>query len=178
ADEIAASQTNLHEWLMTQLPAGVTGRPIVVSLTRAEKRELAGLQDNGNGPTVIGRTKTLARRIRFSALEGSMRVGASRRLRGGVFQATTDGGFVWAAAFRSVDAGAVRLHVTHMDLPSDADLFIFTTDGQAFGPYTMKGPNDSGDFWTDTTFGSDTILLLRHYGPDGAADLEHSSFRV
>jgi hypothetical protein len=66
AEEMAASQTNLHDWLMTQLPSGVTGRPIVVSLTRAEKRELAGLQNgDGNGPAVIGRTKTLARAIRF-----------------------------------------------------------------------------------------------------------------
>ena len=179
AEEMAAAQTDLHDWLMTQLPTGVIGRPITVALTKAEKRELAGLQNNdGNGPAVIGRTKTLARAIRFSQLDGAMRAGSSRRVRGGIFQAMPDGGFVWAAAFRSVDAGAVRLHITHMDLPSDADLFLFTADGQAFGPYSKKGPNDDGDFWTNTTFGSDTILLLRHYGPDGAADLKHSGFKV
>jgi lysyl endopeptidase len=179
AEEMVAAQTNLHEWLMTQLPSGVTGRPVIVSLTRVEKHELADMQEaGGNEPAVIGRTKTLARAVRFSKLEATLRAGGSRRLRGGVFQAMPDGGFVWAAAFRSVDAGAVRLHITHMDLPSDADLFLLTTDGQAFGPYSKKGPNDDGDFWTNTTFGSDTILLLRHYGPDGAADLKQSSFRV
>src|SRR5262245_20771540 len=54
AEEFAAAQTNLHDWLMTQLPAGVVERPVVVSLTPQEKRELASMQDAGGTPAVVG----------------------------------------------------------------------------------------------------------------------------
>src|SRR5262245_21142706 len=69
ASEMVAAQTDLHEWLMAQLPSGVTGRPIVVSLTRAEKRELADMQEaGGNDPADIGRHLTLGPTIRFYQL--------------------------------------------------------------------------------------------------------------
>src|SRR2546425_9516604 len=53
-------------------------------------------------------------------------------------------------------------------------LFFFNEQGQAFGPYSGKGPNRDGEFWTDTIIGSRGVILLRHYGPNGAADLKRS----
>jgi hypothetical protein len=86
-----------------------------------------------------------------------MRAGSSRRLRGGVFQAMPDGGFVWAAAFRSVDAGAVRLHITDIDLRRRRP--PFSHHGRTgLRPVLEKGPNDDGDFWTDTTSAGHDLL--------------------
>jgi hypothetical protein len=57
-------------------------------------------------------------------------------------------------------------------------MFFFAPDGQAFGPYIGRGPDGTGEFWTNTVFSSEGVLVLRHYGPDGAADLQSTSFRV
>src|SRR5262245_23239995 len=178
ADEYVAAEANLHAWLMTQLPAGVVDHPIVVSLTDQQKAELVSVREAGGRPGCVGRTLARSRAAPLTGLGPALRTGVPRRIDDGIFLATPAGGFVWAVAIRSENAGALRLRIGQVDLPSDADLFLFTTDGQAFGPYMKKGPNGDGDFWTHTTFGSDAILLLRHYGPDGAADLTSVSFPI
>ena len=60
-------------------------------------------------------------------------------------------------------ATALRLHLTGVDLPSGAALYVYNDashSGQAFGPYTAKGPNRNGDLYTHTVFGDDIFLQL------------------
>jgi len=177
-EEYAAEQASLHDWLLQEMPAGVESQPIVVRLTDQELSDLQKRQEAADGPAVVGRTKPIMAVVRFATNAGASISGNPQRVGNGVFQGTPDGGFVWAVAIRSEGAGAIRVHVSGLDLPSDADLFFLTRDGQAFGPYSGRGPNGDGDFWTNTVFGSEGILLLRDYGPDGAADLKNIRFVI
>jgi V8-like Glu-specific endopeptidase len=176
--EEAARMADLHGWLMQQMPAGVTSSPLLVGLTDQERADLQRRQGTPNGPEVVGRTKPITEVVRFSGPAAALLSASPVRVGHGVLQGTDDGGFVWAMAIESQGAGALRVHIGGLDLPPDADLFFFNQAGQAFGPYSKKGPNADGQFWTDTVFGSTGIVLLRHYGPNGAADLKGISFNI
>lgn len=78
----------------------------------------------------------------------------------GAMQGQADGGFEWAGMVRSPEAAALRVHFTDFDLPEGTALYIHTGDGMAFGPYTGRGPNGTGDFWTNTVAGDHAILRL------------------
>ncbi|OLC54215.1 MAG: hypothetical protein AUH92_04500 [Acidobacteria bacterium 13_1_40CM_4_69_4] len=178
AEEYAASQAVLHGWLMQEMPAGVLDNPIRVSLTEKERTELQKLQETKGGPVVVGRTKLISEPVHFSALDSALLSDIPRPAGHGLLRATPDGGFVWAAAIVSDGAGALRVHINGLNLPDDADLYFFNEAGQAFGPYSRRGPNGDGEFWSDTVMGSEGVLLLRHYGPGGAADLKGISFVI
>lgn len=85
----------------------------------------------------------------------------------GAMRAEIDGSFEWAGAVRSPGAAAMRIHFTGFDLPEGAALYVHTGDGMAFGPYTGRGPNGTGDFWTNTVNGAQMILQL--HGGTGEA---------
>jgi trypsin-like peptidase len=177
--EDAARMSELHGWLMQEMPAGTVSTPLLVGLTTQERNDLQKRQEEGgNGPAVVGRTKSISEMVRFSGLDSALLSGSPVRVGHGLLQGTPDGGFVWALAIQSQGAGALRVHIGGLDLPGSADLFFFNQSGQAFGPYSKKGPNGDGQFWTDTVFGSEGIVLLRHYGPDGAAALKGLSFSI
>src|SRR5256712_506468 len=177
-EEYAANQASLHAWLMREVPAGVLSSPIRVSLTENERNELKRLQDAKGGPAVVGRTKPISEAVRFTGIDAALLSDNPRPVGRGLLRATPDGGFVWAAAIVSEGAAAVRVEIKGLNLPDDADLFFFSEAGQAFGPYSGKGPNGDGEFWTNTVAGSEGVVLVRHYGPEGAADLKKTSFII
>ncbi|HEY0160729.1 MAG TPA: trypsin-like peptidase domain-containing protein [Thermoanaerobaculia bacterium] len=78
----------------------------------------------------------------------------------GAVRADLDGSFEWAGAVRSPDAAALRVHFTDFDLPEGAELYVHS-NGMAFGPYTGRGPNNDGDFWTNTIAGAEMVVQLR-----------------
>jgi len=178
AEEELAKQAALHAWLMKELPEGVLNRPILVSLTQNERNELRKWQEAGDGPAIVGRTKALSEVVHFSPVDAALLSAASRRVGSGVLEATADGGFVWAAAIQSQGAEALRVHFRGLDLPEGAGLYFFNSSGQAFGPYTGRGPNGDGELWSNTVMGSQGVILLRHSGPHGAADLKGISFKI
>ncbi len=177
-EQEAAGMAVLHGWLVQEMPAGVLENAIRVSLSAQEKSELQKRQQEKGGPAVVGRTKLISQVVRFSAVDAALLSATPRLVGHGLLRATTDGGFVWAAAVESEGAAALRVHLSGLNLPADADLFFFNEQGQAFGPYSGKGPNRDGEFWSDTVIGSRGVILLRHYGPDGAADLKGISFVI
>lgn len=85
----------------------------------------------------------------------------------GAIRGDEDGGFVWAGVIRSPEAAASRVHIVGLDLPEGAELYVFTRDGMAFGPYTGRGPNGTGELWTNTVAGAEVIVQLHA----GAADV-------
>jgi V8-like Glu-specific endopeptidase len=177
-EQEAASMTVLHDWLMQEMPAGVLDNPIRVSLTQKEHAELQKRQQETIGPAVVGRTKLVSEMVRFSALDAALLSDTARPVGHGLLRSTPDGGFVWAASIVSDGAAALRVHLDGLSLPANAELYFFNEQGQAFGPYTGRGPNADGDFWTDTLASAQGVLLLRHYGPDGASELKGLSFRI
>jgi len=177
-EEEVARTRSLHRRLMADLPDAPLDLPFAVRLSEAELSDFRSRRESAGSPALVGRTKQVSETLRFSGLGLGLLGGGSRRVGRGLLQATPDGGFVWAAALRFEGAGGIRVHVTGLDLPEGADLYFFSLDGQAFGPYSGSGPNGDGDLWSNTIFGPEGVLLLRVAGPAGLAALERISFEI
>jgi hypothetical protein len=75
----------------------------------------------------------------------------------GAWQSTA-AGMVWRIALRSDNAIGIRLHFTNFNVGS-GQVWIHDTATpakQTFGPYTARGRNLDGDFWTEIVF-ADTV---------------------
>jgi hypothetical protein len=76
----------------------------------------------------------------------------------GMWQGTPDGNHVWRLAVSSRNALGIRLHFMDFSV-GDGKVWIHDQANprrQTFGPYTGKGRNGDGDFWTEIIF-SDSI---------------------
>lgn len=83
----------------------------------------------------------------------------------GLVKKTDSGGFVWMTKIEAPGAAALRLHFNNVHLPKGVGLYVYNTDGQAFGPYTFTGPGNKGDFWSHTVAGSELFVQLRADAP-------------
>ena len=163
-EEHLQRQLELSRQLAGELPAGALERAVRVPLTAAE---IAAIDQapRWQSPLKVGVVKALASKIEVAGLtRGQMR--------------PTPDGLVWAQAVKADGAGAIRFHIQGLSLPKNAELYVYSRKGEAFGPFTGTGPNRNGSFWTTAVFGSEAILQLRFTGPVRSADLRAASFRV
>ena len=176
-EDHARVQAALNRRLTGELPAAALDAAVRIQVP---SEEIAAINNGSRSatPLKIGVVKPMTPVIEVSGLARSAAAGGVRQ--GPVALATpvADGGFVWALAVRSEEAGAIRLHIEGMSLPANAEMFFYTRDGEAFGPYRNAGPNDSGEFWTTTVFGSEGILQVRLAAPVSAEDLRSVAFGV
>jgi hypothetical protein len=72
-----------------------------------------------------------------------------------------EGDKVWTLAIRSFGAFGIRLHFSNFDV-GEGSVAVFARRDEADvivrGPYTGKGPQDSGDFWTASLPG-ETVFI-------------------
>jgi len=146
-EEQLAAQAELSTKLLKDLPSNVVAVKIPFTADQAANVDAM----KATVPLKIGVVKAITPRI----------------------QVRENAGTVWAAIFSSENAGAIRLHLKNMSLPANAELFIYSRNGQAYGPYTGVGPNGTGEFWTETIFGSEAILQLQ-----SKSDLSGASFQI
>jgi V8-like Glu-specific endopeptidase len=191
-----ARQAEMRE-LQKQLAASQVGsalsREAVVRLSAAERK---GIDEPGirNGKYKVGISKSLGVTVNFSPVRPDQEV----NLAFGTARGGAKGGFVWTGSVHSPGATAMRLHLTGVDLPAGAELYVYNLAGQAFGPYTGRGPLGNGDLYTNTVFGEKILIQIIHpphaeqlpaplhirgvgimgkrfqaprYGPDGAFDI-------
>jgi hypothetical protein len=104
--------------------------------------------------------------IQLSASEVAAAAGAAVAVGPGVARGIGNQEIVWTAAFEARGASALRLQISGLDLPKDAELYVYNLAGQAFGPYRGKGPLGDGELYTHTVFGE--RLLLQLHARDGA----------
>jgi V8-like Glu-specific endopeptidase len=78
----------------------------------------------------------------------------------GATRGTEGGGFAWSAVVRSPGAAALKIGFSGFDLPAGSELYVYSENGMAFGPYTGRGPNGTGEFWTNSVAGSEIVLEL------------------
>jgi V8-like Glu-specific endopeptidase len=176
AVEELAAQRDMHQWLTEMLPAGTSEQRFT---TKLSPDEAAGLQrsiEEREDPLKVGVVKDVHRTVTFANVKGLPQDPIA--VDGGMLRATDDGGFVWATTLRSEGAVGIRVHFAGVDLPASADLYIMNSAGQAFGPYLRQGPDHTGDFWSNTVAGDSATIVLKHHGPDGAAELSRSGFRI
>jgi V8-like Glu-specific endopeptidase len=151
--------------LEKRLAAGQVDRALrqelVVRLSAAERKRIDEPAAR-NGKLLVGVSKAAGWTVDFAAV----RAGRETDLAVGSARGAAKGGFVWTAAVRSPGAAALRLHLTGVDLPAGTELYVYNLAGQAFGPYTNRGPLGDGDLYTNTVFGEKLLLQLHH--PDGA----------
>ncbi|HEU5179999.1 MAG TPA: trypsin-like peptidase domain-containing protein [Candidatus Polarisedimenticolia bacterium] len=173
-DDARAMQADLTRRLSGELPPSALESAIKIQIPAEE----IGLVDNGKDtPLKIGVVKPLTPGVEVSGLsrgqDNQPRQGPSAPA-----TPTADGGFTWAVAIRSEEAGAIRVHVEGMSLPRNAEMYFYALDGQAYGPYKSSGPNGTGEFWTSTVFGTEGVLQVRLSAPVTAADLAAVAFKA
>jgi hypothetical protein len=154
-------QLELHEWLMSELPDGALDIPIRVPLTRQDRNAIANDRTPHPRPLRVGMVKRVGRTVEL--WRGGPVSKASKRLAHGAIRGTNDGGFAWAVALDSDGASALRVQLSKDSLPDTADIYFFTLDGQAHGPYRGQDA-----FWSNSVMGSKGIVLVRQFGPPAA----------
>jgi len=145
---------------------------ISIEVTDKEIAALDHCDDCGERKVRVGLTKPALLNLDFTGLEPT-RIGKRGTMpaSGGMMRQMGDGGYTWTTAVESPKAVALRVKLIDVNLPEGAELFIYNDEGEAFGPYTGKGPNGDGSFWTNTVSGSMAYLQLRQYGQPSPVDL-------
>jgi len=178
-DRAAALQNKatVHGWLMSERVSEGVAAPIQVGVSDDERRAIDD-PSSIEVPVRVGVTKSLSKRIAFSDLRPSNLSRSALARSDGAMAGTDDGGYVFSMALTSPDATAIRVHFTDFWLSQGAELYLFTEDGQVFGPYGGAGPHADGEFWSHTLMGDQIFLQLRQLGPVTAADLRDTSFVI
>ncbi len=176
-DEYFAQQAALHNWLMTQFPKGADSAIVKVQLNERDKVDLATpyVADGEPTPMRVGVVKAVSGRV--GVIRGDS-IGVTGKNATSVRRDTTDGGFVWATTVNSPGAVAIRVHFENFSLPPTAELYFFTREGEAYGPYVDNGPDGTGEFWSKSVSSATGIVLLRYFDKPVANDLRQLSFRI
>lgn len=171
-----AQRAEIHEWLMSEQVGLGRNIPISVHVSEDERREIDTAR--GQAPERVGVIKPLTRGVSFADVNLTSLKGAVLIRETGALQGTEDGGYVFTAALNSPEAAGIRVHFTDFRLPDAAGVYLYSDDGQVFGPYTGRGPLGDGEFWSHTLMGDEVFLQLVHVGPARSADLASTSFNI
>ncbi len=171
-------QRELHNWLMSEMPDGALNRPIRAQLTKEELVDMETPDVDESGRLRVGLVKELSPVVTVAGLNRKQLSQRATRASTGVMRATDDGGFVWAVSVTSDRAHGLRVHFENFSIPQNAELYFFSLAGEAFGPYERTGINGTGEFWSHSVGGDTGIILLRHFGPNGADDLARVSLQI
>lgn len=125
-------------------------QPVVLQLSNAERSQIDDL-NRIEKKWQVGISRKLAGTAASSVGGGFQGLGASR---------STREGSVWTAAVKVPGATALRLRLTGVNLPAGHELYVYNLRGQAFGPYTGRGPLGDGVLHTNTVFGEQILLQL------------------
>jgi V8-like Glu-specific endopeptidase len=170
AAKLRRQQENLHRMLVSERVAEAMQAPMRIEVDRSQIQQL--LDERGRQRThklLIGVAGSVDARIDLRDAAGEHGV---RRLAHGAAR-TSDDGLVWTGAAVSQGAFGVRVHFTGVDLPRGSALYVYNAEGAAFGPYTGRGPNANGEFWSNMVPGDTVYVQLRQ--PAGAPP---ASFRI
>lgn len=159
----AAEMQRLQERLMAGHVEKALAQPTVLQLNGAE-RQLIDDTGRVEKKYLVGVSRSLGKSLDFSSARALGKRTASLGL--GAARGTGDGGFVWTAAVKVPGATALRLHLTGVDLPAGAEIYVYNRAGGAYGPYKGRGPLGDGDLHTNTVFGDE--LLVQVHSPAGA----------
>ena len=151
----AADQLRVrHGFLTAHQNTAALESPVVVTLTA---EELAQIDPRAELRQRVGLVKDLSVAVDLTQAGGFGVLRASRN------------SFVWTGAVRSPGAAALRLHFSDVTLPDGVELYVYSSLGEAFGPFTGRGPSARGDFWANTITGDEALVQLHYTGTDAAA---------
>ena len=169
-------RAEVHDWLLSQAVKEGLREPLQVFVSDAEKAEIDNAKNET--PPRVGLSKSVSANVDFRGLHMSGLKGHTRTLANGAIKGTADGGFVYTTSLTSPGAAALRLHFTGFRLPPQTGLYLYTDTGEAFGPYTGRGPLGTGQFWSHTVESDYLILQLHHVGQASDDVLHGSGFTI
>ena len=164
--------------LAAEAPRGAATNAIAVTISEEERSSITGSPDGKMRRFRVGVSKDLGLGVDFSTLSPGELRGDTRQLTFGAVRGTRDGGYVWTGVLSAPGANAIRLHLTDFDLPRGAQLWVYNLRGQAFGPYVSRGPEGTGELWTQAVFGDRLRLQLRQTGPVDRDTLDVTGFVI
>jgi hypothetical protein len=129
-------------------------------------------------PEIVGFSQELSVDIAFRDVKLSKLSGNPHKLAVGAVEAATDGGYVYSAELSSPGAVGLRVQFASFSLPVGAAMYLYTDDGQVFGPYAGRGPLGNGQFDSHTLAGDTITLQLRQVGPASQRHLRDTRFRI
>ncbi|MGI8906692.1 MAG: trypsin-like peptidase domain-containing protein [Candidatus Sumerlaeaceae bacterium] len=92
----------------------------------------------------------------------------------GVATLLANGQIAFNSRIETPGARGTRLHFTGFSLAAGAEMYIYSDDGEVFGPYSNTGPLQSGEFWSNTLAAEHCNVELR-FPADATEDLIHAS---
>lgn len=178
-------QNELFNRLMAEHVAIPPRDMVAVQVTQSEldeiwnyKCEACGSQELMRKKIRCGVVKGVDLAVEFDNLTMASIRKAPQRVAGGVIHGTPDGGFVWNITATSDGAACLRVHFADFYLPLNTEAYVYSDAGQAFGPYTLGGLKNRGDFWANTVSGSLVNIQVRHVGPATDKDLRGIRFTI
>lgn len=171
-----AERKEYHDWLVSERVTAAQQNRLVA---KATADELAAVDNAPQQlPEIVGLSQALNVDISFQNVRLSQLKKNPKALDYGVAKATPDGGYVYTAEISSPGATALRVQFAGFNLPAGAGLFLYTDEGQVFGPYTGRGPMGNGKFESNTLAGDRITLQLRQTGPANDKALRDTRFQV
>jgi lysyl endopeptidase len=147
ANLAALEQSQLAGWLKTEENTSLANQPVKVVLTAEEQQRMNSAPED-QGRLLVGITRGVTHSIvAEKASFGEWRQGRDVN--------------VWNGVVQAPGATGLRLHFPGFSLPAGAELYVYSSRGEAFGPYVGKGPNDAADLWTNTIVGDEIRVQLR-----------------
>ena len=175
-EALKAERKAYHDWLVSERVAAARGNALVVHASKAQLDAV----DNApkQFPELVGFSQDVSVDVSLRDVKLARLRGNPHKLAVGAVEATADGGYVYTAELSSPGAVGLRVQFAGFSLPTGAGLYLYTADGQVFGPYTRRGPLGNGQFDSHTLAGDTITLQLRQLGPASQRALQDTRFQI
>jgi hypothetical protein len=173
---LKAERKAYHDWLVSERVAAARGNALVVQASKAQLDAVDNAPEQF--PEVVGFNQDVSVAVSFRDVKLARLRGNPHKLAVGAVEATSDGGYVYTAEISSPGAVGLRVQFAGFSLPTGAGLYLYTADGQAFGPYSGRGPLGNGQFDSNTLAGDTVTLQLRQVGPASQRALNDTRFQI
>ena len=174
AQEEIQRQIDLTGRLVRDLPSASELRQVRIVVGQDEI-DAIDHADKSSVPLKVGLVKAMTPAVEVNGLDLGPGSNLPRRGTSGLAIPTRDGGYVWALSVNSDQAGGIRLHIENLALPKGVELYVYSRTGEAYGPYTGTGMDESGEFWAPAVFGREAIVQVMV--PRGSS-LRDVTFRI
>ena len=171
-----AERKAYHDWLVSERLPAASRNPLIARATDEQIAAVDGAPKQS--PEIVGFTQDVGFEPAIRDVKLSRLRSGSQTLKYGAIKGTADGGYVYTAELSAPGALALRVQFAGFNLPAGAAVYLYTTDGQVFGPYAGKGPLGTGVFDSNTVLSDTLTLQLRQLGPASQKSLHETSFRI
>ena len=175
-EALKAERKAYHQWLVSERVMAAGRNPLVLQATAEEFDAV----DNApkQSPEIVGFSQEVAVDVSFRKVKLSNLRGRPHNLEFGALEETSDGGYVYSTELSSPGATGLRVQFAGFNLPVGGAMFLYTEEGQVFGPYTGRGPFGDGNFDSNTLAGDTITLQIRQTGPASERAMRETRFRI